>query len=37
MPDHVNLIAVPQSEDGLRGLLGDTRRRCTQLGSMRNQ
>jgi putative transposase len=30
MPNHVHLIVVPQSEDGLRGALGEAHRRYTR-------
>ena len=30
MPNHVHLVVVPQSEDGLRRGLGEAHRRCTR-------
>jgi len=30
MPNHVRLIAVPQSADGLRQAIGEAHRRCTR-------
>ena len=30
MPNHVHLIAVPESEDGLRKAIGETHRRYTR-------
>ena len=30
MPNHVHLIAVPESEDGLRSAIGEAYRRCTR-------
>ena len=35
MPNHVHLIAVPSSEDGLRRALGETHRRYTRLINFR--
>ena len=37
MPNHVHLIAVPDSEDGLRAMLGDTHRRYTARINARNR
>ncbi|OGR19892.1 MAG: transposase, partial [Deltaproteobacteria bacterium RIFOXYB2_FULL_66_7] len=35
MPNHVHLIAVPESEDGLRWAIGETHRRYTSLVNQR--
>lgn len=36
MPNHVHLIAVPNSEDGLRRSIGEARRSYTQRVNFRN-
>ena len=35
MPNHVHLIAVPQSEEGLRLAMGEAHRRYTRRGNFR--
>ena len=35
MPNHVHLLAVPKSEEGLRGALGEAHRRYTRLMNFR--
>ena len=37
MPNHLHLIAVPDTEDGLRAMLGDTHRRYTARINARNR
>lgn len=37
MPNHVHLLAVPQTEAGLRGAIGEAHRRYTRLINFRNE
>src|SRR5271157_1232278 len=37
MPDHVHLIAVPRSADGLRRAIGEAHRRCTRMVNFRER
>ena len=37
MPNHVHLVAVPESEDGLRRAIGETHRRFTRQVNLREQ